>query len=525
MGTPNNNLEGTGGLVAIEPDGTVAWCFEIDDLMSSSPPAIDENGTIYAVSHSGNVYAISSEGELTWSYRIPDSAVPNPVPVISHDGLLYVSFDDLHVLETDSAGPARSGWPMLQRNPAHMGRPERIPMFWTFSLADELPAPAPPSPSTLAPPSMGPPPSSESPKLALSNVPPRAGFEVSREQPSVLDTVSFEDKSIDENGRIVHWIWDFGDGTKELGPNPTHQFMQKGKHTVTLTVIDDEGLTSTATRDIAVENHSPIALFAVEPEKGSRVRNTIFVGEKILFDASLSVDLDGEIVAYTWTFGTCDPITSEEPSSTQTFTHPGTYDVILEVKDNDGASASWSKAVVVETVPPSPTEIEDLWALVIGIGDYEDDSLKGLSYPEKDAESFYQFLVSPMHGGFPEQNTYKLIGKDARLETIFSVIERLRNKAKWNDLVVFYFAGHGGQDEDWDPIDEEDGRDEYLLPYDASRYLLEATAVRDDRLEDWLSRFECRHTLLIFDSCHSGGAARGATPDNTEAVNEFAADG
>ncbi|NLW03256.1 MAG: PKD domain-containing protein [Clostridiaceae bacterium] len=51
--------------------------------------------------------------------------------------------------------------------------------------------------------------------------------------------------------RIVSYEWDFGDGKTGSGPVPTHIF-PAGKHTVELTVTDDSGNTSTATREFKV---------------------------------------------------------------------------------------------------------------------------------------------------------------------------------------------------------------------------------------------------------------------------------
>jgi 6-phosphogluconolactonase len=49
------------------------------------------------------------------------------------------------------------------------------------------------------------------------------------------------DSSLDPDGTVVGWRWDFGDGTTGQGANPIHSYAEAGHYTVTLTVVDNEG--------------------------------------------------------------------------------------------------------------------------------------------------------------------------------------------------------------------------------------------------------------------------------------------
>ncbi|MBB6599864.1 PKD domain-containing protein [Luteimonas sp. MC1825] len=62
--------------------------------------------------------------------------------------------------------------------------------------------------------------------------------------------IRFEDRSSDADGSIVAWHWDFGDGTTSTAANPTRTYAAKVFHRVTLTVTDDRGATSSATRNV-----------------------------------------------------------------------------------------------------------------------------------------------------------------------------------------------------------------------------------------------------------------------------------
>jgi PKD repeat protein len=58
---------------------------------------------------------------------------------------------------------------------------------------------------------------------------------------------SFTDKSKDDDGNLVSWVWDFGDGTGSSEQNPTHSYEDEGHFDVTLTVTDNDGATATRT--------------------------------------------------------------------------------------------------------------------------------------------------------------------------------------------------------------------------------------------------------------------------------------
>ncbi len=53
--------------------------------------------------------------------------------------------------------------------------------------------------------------------------------------------VAFTDTSIDPDGTIISWLWDFGDGMTSTEQDPTHVFQGAGTFHVRLTVTDDDG--------------------------------------------------------------------------------------------------------------------------------------------------------------------------------------------------------------------------------------------------------------------------------------------
>ncbi len=59
--------------------------------------------------------------------------------------------------------------------------------------------------------------------------------------------------STDSDGEIAGFTWSFGDGSAPAeGEEVVHQYAAAGTYTVTLTVVDDDGASTTATREVVV---------------------------------------------------------------------------------------------------------------------------------------------------------------------------------------------------------------------------------------------------------------------------------
>lgn len=171
------------------------------------------------------------------------------------------------------------------------------------------------------------------------NVPPNADFTV-----VVTDLMVAVDASDaeDEDGEIVAYNWDFGDGTAASGLQEHHTYATAGEYTITLTVTDDDGDSDTATRAVTVVeppvNVPPTASFDALTEDLT-----------VTVDGSGSTDSDGSIESWTWTFG--DGHTATGVTAQHTYAAAGTYQVTLTVTDDDGAQDTYAEDVTV-TAPP-----------------------------------------------------------------------------------------------------------------------------------------------------------------------------
>jgi PKD repeat protein len=143
--------------------------------------------------------------------------------------------------------------------------------------------------------------------------------------------------SIDPDGTIVDYRWDFGEGQTGTGVAPSHIYAAPGLYTVSLTVFDDQGAYSscstTAEVDIKGDPNAPPKCDAAGPYRGA-------VGRPVTFDGTDSHDPDGIVVAYTWDFGDGATATGATPS--HSYSDAGFFTVSLHVTDDDGATSTCS---------------------------------------------------------------------------------------------------------------------------------------------------------------------------------------
>ena len=103
---------------------------------------------------------------------------------------------------------------------------------------------------------------------------------------------------------------------------------------------------------------------------------------------------------------------------------------------------------------------DDSWALLIGIDKYQ--NIKGLDYAVKDAESVQKMLVDLFE--FNKDNIVILRDEEATKSNLIQEFSNITKKAKSNDRVLIFFAGHGETEEF--PNGGEAG---YFLPVDGNK--------------------------------------------------------
>jgi PKD repeat protein len=178
--------------------------------------------------------------------------------------------------------------------------------------------------------------------VQVSNNPPSARFAV----PSAAYRVA--GKSIrfdaagsgDVDGSIVSYRWSFDDGTTAQGLTSLHTFAAPGRHSVELTVTDNEGAVATQTQQVEIGVDPPLSV-SITSDTPRRA-----LGTELQFVGTAS-DANGTIAAYAWDFG--DGGSAATASATHRYQAAGTYSVRLTATDDDGNRNS--AAVNVDVAP------------------------------------------------------------------------------------------------------------------------------------------------------------------------------
>lgn len=145
--------------------------------------------------------------------------------------------------------------------------------------------------------------------------------------------------------------------------------------------------------------------------------------------------------------------------------------------ENDGPEEA---PVLVERNP----QIK-IWAVVVGAARYK--HMPTLRYTDDDAYQVYAFLKSPEGGALRDEQVKLLIDEDATRTNILGAMRNIFLKADENDVVLFYFSGHGLQGS--------------FLPVDFDG---QNNSLRHEELKNLLKASKARHKLVLADACHSG---------------------
>ncbi len=159
--------------------------------------------------------------------------------------------------------------------------------------------------------------------------------------------------STDANGGTLRYSFSFGDNTAaqpSADGTLNHTYAAGGVFTVTVTVTDDGNLTDTASCDVGVVDHPPVAA-AVCPSAAVR-------GVDGSYSAQGSTD-DGALTQYTFEFGdNTTPVVQTQPVATHRYTAGGSYTVTITVRDSGGQTDSATCGVAVEE-PCGNSQLDD----------------------------------------------------------------------------------------------------------------------------------------------------------------------
>ena len=146
--------------------------------------------------------------------------------------------------------------------------------------------------------------------------------------------------------------------------------------------------------------------------------------------------------------------------------------------------------------------------LIIGIGSYTDPNVPKLNYTTADARAVHDFFknadASPakprdVHflGNTPNED-----GLAADRRGIMLAIDKylVKKAVHKDDMAILYFAGHGDVGKH-----PKKGTEYYLIPQDAVKESLYATAIEIGEFQRMWSAIPANTKILIADECNSGG--------------------
>lgn len=177
------------------------------------------------------------------------------------------------------------------------------------------------------------------------NAKPRANFQMQKCSKTVYPGCKVRFKSISkDDGHIVNYKWDFGDGSYSTDAHSIHRYKKIGNYNVSLVVEDDQGITSSHIAGVEVKNSPPKARFRITQEVYSLMDDISFENH--------STDYDGKIISHYWDFG--DGETSSKKNPVHQYQSPGRYSIKLSVTDDRGSRNTFSDRIVVK----HPVEID-----------------------------------------------------------------------------------------------------------------------------------------------------------------------
>ena len=171
---------------------------------------------------------------------------------------------------------------------------------------------------------------------------------------------------------------------------------------------------------------------------------------------------------------------------------------IVATSYTPGATGAFQLALSEGTtrIPANPTP-RRVFAISVGIADYGGNT-SDLTNTDSDAAKLFQKLDEL---GVLRSESVLMTNQQATLPEFRRAFARVAAQAGPEDIFLFFYSGHGSQIDDPDDSGELDGRDETLVFADGEE-------LTDDDLATMFRGVRANTTLLVLDSCFSGGFER-----------------
>ena len=228
--------------------------------------------------------------------------------------------------------------------------------LWEFNIGSK-PSPEPPTSKQISslPPQLG-------------NIPPVADGSIGEPFLGVIGEELLFDasNSVDTDGFITNYTWDFGDVGRGYGVRTTYKFIDPGEYTVILTVTDDDGAQDIfeTTVTISQPNRVPSAPIVDGPQVGTKNTEYNFT--------AISIDLDNDSIQYhfSWGDGTSNYTDFLSNGTVAVQMHKwafaGVYTVVVQAFDNNILSNTTLLQILIDAI------------IIDNIGYFTDDDADGI---------------------------------------------------------------------------------------------------------------------------------------------------
>lgn len=160
-------------------------------------------------------------------------------------------------------------------------------------------------------------------------------------------------------------------------------------------------------------------------------------------------------------------------------------------------------ALGVATEPRKPLgPVRQKFALLVGIGTFEDERVPRLDFPAKDARDLRNFLVSQNGGRFQPENVFLLVDAEATRANILISLQKLFALADEDDLVLIYVSSHGS------PHQEQAGLQGVgsIVTFDTNLDSIFVDSLDFQDFSESISLLRARRKVTFLDTCYSGQA-------------------
>jgi uncharacterized repeat protein (TIGR01451 family) len=158
------------------------------------------------------------------------------------------------------------------------------------------------------------------------------------------DAIQFDGSASSDDGRIVSFLWSFGDGGMSIDVNPSYVYTMAGIYAVILTVTDEYGDTSTAYVLLIIREKSLSAVIELP------TKEIVAEGTTLEFSGRAMYEGYQDVFSCSWDFG--DGTSSEGCTTTHYYGNQGTYTITLTVFDEFGHMSTDSTEITVLNVRP-----------------------------------------------------------------------------------------------------------------------------------------------------------------------------